>query len=283
MTERTFWRRLHARWAARRPPVVSVLRLDGVIGGGGRFQRGLNLDGLADEIDAAFAGARVRAVALAINSPGGAPVQAELIRQRLVSLSREKEVPIYAFCEDVAASGGYWLACAASKIYAQDASVVGSIGVISAGFGAPELLAKIGVERRVYAAGERKGMLDPFQAENPDDVAHLAELQRDIHDGFKTLVRDSRGERLQASEAELFNGAFWTGRRALALGLVDAIGDLRTEMRDEFGPKVRFRQSRRKRGLLARLGLGRSAAGAALGADLLDGIEARALWARFGR
>ena len=140
-------------------------------------------------------------------------------------------------------------------------------------------MAKIGVERRVYAAGERKGMLDPFQAENPDDVAHLAELQRDIHDGFKTLVRDSRGERLQASEAELFNGAFWTGRRAMALGLVDGIGDLRTVMRDEFGPKVRFRQSRRKRRLLARLGLGRSAAGAALGADLLDGIER----ARFGR
>ena len=153
MTERTFWRRLHARWAARRPPVVSVLRLDGVIGGGGRFQRGLNLDGLADEIDAAFAGARVRAVALAINSPGGAPVQAELIRQRLVSLSREKDVPIYAFCEDVAASGGYWLACAASKIYAQDASVVGSIGVISAGFGAPELL---GENRRRAARLRRR-------------------------------------------------------------------------------------------------------------------------------
>lgn len=280
-------KKLWERIDSKRPPIVSVIRLEGVIGAGGRFQRGLNLDAVASEIEAAFASKRVRAVALVINSPGGAPVQAELIRRRLTDLSAEKDIPLIAFCEDVAASGGYWLACAAPKIYALEASVIGSIGVISAGFGAPELLAKIGLERRIYAAGTQKSMLDPFQPEKADDVARLKALQEDIHDDFKKLVRDSRTDRLAAPEDELFNGAFWTGKKAQELGLIDDIGELRQVMRQQFGENVKFRTRRKRRGLMARLGMASdSAAGNWVGDWIeagFDALETRALWARFGR
>jgi len=174
-----------------------------------------------------------------VNSPGGFPVQSTLIAKRIRDLAQERQVPVLAFCEDVAASGGYWLACAADEIFAQESSVIGSIGVISSGFGFQEAIAKLGIERRLYTAGEKKSLLDPFQPEKPEDVKRLEALQSDIHASFMDLVRSRRGKRLKGDEKDVFSGAFWTGRRALELGLVDGIGDLRTVLRDRFGDKVR--------------------------------------------
>lgn len=268
------------------PPLVNVLRLSGVIGGIGRFRRGLNLASQAQLIDRAFKSPRLSAVALAINSPGGSPVQSALIGARIRALAAEKEVPVIAFAEDVAASGGYWLACAADEIFAHDSSIIGSIGVITAGFGFPELLSRIGVERRVYTAGERKAMLDPFRAEQPDDIKRLKSIQADIHDGFKDYVRARRGSRLKGDEAELFSGEFWTGRQALKLGLVDGLGDLRQVMRARFGERVRLRVIDGPRRL--RVPFGFNASGlrtpdlAASAQALVEAVEERALWSRYG-
>ncbi len=259
-----------------RAPTVAVLRLTGVIGGPDISRRGLNLAGLADSIERAFKLPHLRAVALAVNSPGGSPVQSALIAGRIRALADEKEIPVYAFCEDAAASGGYWLACAADEIYAEGASIIGSIGVISAGFGFPALLEKIGVERRVHTAGSRKAILDPFQPEDQNDVDQLKALQADIHEQFIDYVRARRGERLDAADEMLFSGEFWTGRRAKALGLIDGIGDLRGVMRDKFGEKVRLRVVGGQRGWLQRR------IGLHIVDALLDSLQSRALWGRFG-
>jgi signal peptide peptidase SppA len=268
------------------PPVVNVLRLAGVIGGLGRFRRGLNLASQAQLIERAFKTPRLGAVALAINSPGGSPVQSALIGDRIRALAEEKEVPVIAFAEDVVASGGYWLACAADEIYAHESSIVGSIGVISAGFGFPELLSRIGVERRIHTAGERKSMLDPFRAEVPEDVERLKSIQGDIHDGFKDYVRARRGDRLKGKETDLFSGEFWTGRQALELGLVDGLGELRQIMRARFGDKVRLRVIDGPRRLRLPLGFGAGAMGgpdlAASAHALVEAAEERALWSRYG-
>jgi signal peptide peptidase SppA len=261
-------------------PVVAVVRLAGVIGArAGTLQAGgITAAAFVQPLERAFAMKGAVAVALSINSPGGAPAQSSLIVKRIRSLAAEHKLPVFAFAEDVAASGGYMLACAADEIFADDTSVVGSIGVISAGFGFPELLKKIGVERRVYTAGESKGMLDPFQPEQPDAVEHLKELQRDVHDAFKELVRERRAGKLKASEDDLFNGAFWTGRRALTLGLIDGIGELTDVMKARFGEKVRFRPvGARESWLRRRLGIeSRIADG------FLTAIEDRLCWSRFG-
>lgn len=261
-------------------PVVAVVRLAGVIGArAGTLQAGgITAAAFVQPLERAFAMKGAVAVALSINSPGGAPAQSSLIVKRIRSLAAEHNLPVFAFAEDVAASGGYMLACAADEIFADDTSVVGSIGVISAGFGFPELLKKIGVERRVYTAGESKGMLDPFQPEQPDEVEHLKELQRDVHDAFKELVRERRAGKLKASEDDLFNGAFWTGRRALTLGLIDGIGELTDVMKARFGEKVRFRPvGARESWLRRRLGIeSRIADG------FLSAIEDRLWWSRFG-
>ena len=260
-------------------PLVNVLRLDGVIGrSAGPRRGGMTLSDMAESIERAFKGPQLSAVALAVNSPGGSPVQSALIATRIRALAEEKEVPVYAFCEDVAASGGYWLACAADEIYADSASIVGSIGVVFAGFGFPEMLAKIGVERRIHTAGEKKAILDPFKDEDEDDVEILKELQADIHEQFKAHVRERRGDKLQADEGVLFSGEFWTGNRAKGLGLVDEIGDLRAVMREKFGEKVRLKVVSRRRGWLERrLGMHNDWAD-----DLIGAVEARALWARYG-
>ncbi|MED5359211.1 MAG: S49 family peptidase [Pseudomonadota bacterium] len=261
-------------------PTVGVLRLTGVIGhlGPGR-RRGLSLSEQAGSIDRAFKLPRLKAVALAINSPGGSPVQAALIARRIRQLAEEKEIPIYAFCEDVAASGGYWLACAAEEIYADPASIVGSIGVISAGFGFVDLLEKVGVERRVHTSGDKKGMLDPFAAEKADDIERLRVIQEDIHEQFKDYVRDRRAAKLAANESVLFSGEFWTGRRGTELGLVDGLGDLRSVMREKFGEKVNLRLV----GVRKRFGLGRLLGGQAdLAGDAFAAVEERLHWGRFG-
>ncbi|MEE8279231.1 MAG: S49 family peptidase [Alphaproteobacteria bacterium] len=266
------------------PPVVAVLRLAGVIGGIGPIRRGLSLASQAQLIERAFKVPRLEAVALTINSPGGSPVQSALIAGRIRALAEEKNIPVVAFAEDVAASGGYWLACAADEIFAHESSIVGSIGVISAGFGFSALLERLGVERRVHTAGERKAMLDPFRSEDPKDVARLEAIQTDVHESFQDFVRQRRGERLTGEEADVFSGEFWTGRRALEMGLVDGLGDLRQVMRERYGEKVRLRliEGARPR-WRPRLSVEATVPDLAASATaLVDAVEERALWARYG-
>ena len=239
-----FWR--------RRKPVVPVVRLTGVITQSSRFgQRGLSLEAIEPQLKKAFSLKRAKAVALIINSPGGSPVQSSLIGQRIRDLAGLADVPVLAFCEDVAASGGYWLAAAADEIIASPSSVIGSIGVISAGFGFDKLIAKIGVERRVYTAGEAKMMLDPFQPEREIEVARLKALQADIHQQFISYVKARRGSRLIGAHEELFSGAFWTGQRALELGLVDSIGECRQTILQRFGEDTELMFIEPKRKFLA--------------------------------
>jgi signal peptide peptidase SppA len=276
--------RLHVPGAGPPPPVVGVLRLSGVIGPSGPARRGLTLTSLASAIERAFRLPRLKAVVLAINSPGGSAVQSGLIQRRIRSLAEEHELPVIAFAEDVAASGGYWLACAADEIFADESSIVGSIGVIHAGFGFPDLLRRIGVERRVHAAGERKAMLDPFGPEDADDVQRLEAIQRDVHDAFKALVRARRGKRLKAAEETLFSGEFWSGRQALQMGLIDGIGDLRTVMRERFGDRVQLRLVNPERGWLARRMRQQPAPAGPSDwmAEALAFIDERLIWSRYG-
>ncbi len=239
-----FWR--------RRKSVVPVVRLTGVITQSSRFgQRGLSLEAIEPQLKKAFSLKRAKAVALIINSPGGSPVQSSLIGQRIRDLAGLADVPVLAFCEVVAASGGYWLAAAADEIIASPSSVIGSIGVISEGFGFDKLIAKIGVERRVYTAGEAKMMLDPFQPEREIEVARLKALQSDIHQQFISYVKARRGSRLNGAHEELFSGAFWTGQRALELGLVDSIGECRQTILQRFGEDTELMFIEPKRKFLA--------------------------------
>ncbi|MFQ5774216.1 MAG: S49 family peptidase [Kiloniellaceae bacterium] len=276
------------------PPIVAVVRLVGVIGAVGPWRGGLTLAGLDPAIERAFKLRRLQAVALAINSPGGSPTQSDLIARRIRDLAQEKGVPVLAFCEDVAASGGYWLACAADEIYARETSVVGSIGVIAAGFGFPELLQRIGVERRVYTAGDKKAMLDPFQAEKRGDVDRLKVLQKDVHESFMATVRERRGARLKGGEKTLFSGEFWSGKRAVELGLVDGVGEMRQILRARYGDRVVLRRVdagrpwwRRRIGMAAEDAAGtwpvlRRPDPRDWFAGLIAAVEERALWSRFG-
>jgi serine protease SohB len=273
-----------------RTPTVPVVRLTGVIGAATPLRQGLMLGNLAPTLERAFSMAE-EAIAIEVNSPGGSPVQSRLIFQRIRDLAREKNVRVYMFAEDVAASGGYMLLCAGDEIYADASSVLGSIGVIYAGFGFTDLIQKIGVERRVHTAGERKMMLDSFQPERADDVARLKAIQASIHEDFANLVRDRRGKKIEPFEAQLFTGEFWSGRQALELGLIDGIMDVRTKMRELFGDKVRLRLVSGERGLFRRRSQGVSSlldaslagrAAMSIADDAISAIEARAIWARFG-
>jgi len=266
-------------------PVVSVVRLAGVIGVSSPLRPGLMLASVARQLERAFAMRKARAVALLINSPGGSPVQSHLIYLRIRSLAAEKKLPVIAFAEDVAASGGYMLACAADEIICDSSSIVGSIGVLGGTFGFPRLLEKLGVERRIYTSGERKAMLDPFLPEKPDEVERLKLIQREIHDDFIALVKERRGARLTGPETDLFSGEYWTGRTAVELGLADAVGELRSVLRERFGDKVITPVIAPERSLLGRLrpGVGLEGGGRHGFADeLISALEARALWARYG-
>jgi signal peptide peptidase SppA len=265
----------------RRGPVVPVVRLSGIIASSGLLgNRGLSIELVAPLLKRAFDMRGVEAVALTINSPGGSPVQSALIAQRIRLLADEKGVKVIAFVEDVAASGGYWLACAADEIIVDASSIVGSIGVISASFGFQDLIARIGVERRVHTSGERKSMLDPFRPENAEDVERLKRLQAEIHDGFKDWVRQRRAGRLKADEATLFNGEFWTGRRGQELGLADGLGELRVTLQARYGAKVHLPMIAPRRRLLWRIGLGAAVDG--IGPTTLAALEERLYWQRFG-
>lgn len=256
----------------KKSPTVAVVRLTGMIATGTRGQ--LNDAAMAPAIERAFRKGKPAAVALVINSPGGSPVQSSLIAARIRRLAAEKEVPVYAFVEDVAASGGYWLATAADEIYADESSILGSIGVISAGFGLTGLIEKIGVERRVHTAGKSKSMMDPFQPEKPEDVKRLKALQEDIHTAFKTQVETRREGKLPEGE-DLFTGDIWLGRTAIEKGLADGIGHLVPTMKEKYGDKVRFRVYGPRRGLLGRFGM-------RMISDTMLTIEERAEYARFG-
>lgn len=256
----------------KRGPLVAVIRLNGTIGTGARMQ--INDEALAPAIEKAFKRGKPAAVALAINSPGGSPVQSSLIAARIRRLAAEKSVPVHAFVEDVAASGGYWLATAADDIWVDPSSVVGSIGVISAGFGAPVLLARQGVERRVHAAGRSKSMLDPFLPEKEEDVARLKRLLDEMHETFIAQVKARRGDRL-AEGQELFTGEFWLGGRAVELGLVDGVAHLVPKLKELYGDKVRLATYGRRRGLFQRFGM-------ELVQDGVAAIEERAAYARYG-
>lgn len=267
----------------RRGPTVPVVRLSGVIAAGGLLgQRGLSIESVAPLLAKAFKMRGAKAVALSINSPGGSPVQSALIAQRIRLLATENKLPVIAFVEDVAASGGYWLACAADEIIADGASIVGSIGVVSAGFGFQELIARHGIERRVHTSGENKSMLDPFQPEKREDVERLKRLQSEIHDGFKAWVRERRGTRLKGEDNFLFTGEFWTARRGLELGLVDSLGELRATLQQRYGAKVHLPVIAARRGLLSRFRLGSHAGFDTIGPSTLAAIEERAHWQRFG-
>ncbi len=265
------------------PPLVGVMRLDGVIGrSAGPGRQGLSLDSHERAIAKLFDNSQLKAVALIINSPGGSPVQSALIARRIRDLADEKDLPVIAFCEDVAASGGYWLACAADEIFADENSIVGSIGVISAGFGFVDLIERIGIERRVYATGPRKGMLDPFQDEKTEDIDRLRELHEDIFENFKNHVRRCRGDRPLAADETLFTGDIWTGRQAVEVGLIDGLAEMRSEMRKRYGDKVKFQRADVRRGLLGRL---RGGMGGRAGVDpdaLIGALDDWAQWKRFG-
>ena len=267
-----------------RPPVVAAVRFDGVIAS--RQWRGaISLASHAAALDRAFATKRLAAVAIVVNSPGGSPVQSSLLYRRIRALADEKHVPVFAFAEDVAASGGYWLALAGDEVYAEEASLLGSIGVVSSGFGFTRLIDRLGIDRRLHTAGDNKSLLDPFLPEQERDVERLSALQEDIHAAFKDHVRRRRAGKIDAADETLFSGEVMTGRMALSKGLIDGLGDLRSVMRARFGERVKLvpiASERRRRWFLPRPRRGVEAAGLGFAADLVDWLEARLLWARFG-
>lgn len=271
-----------ARFRKRRP-VVPVVRLQGAIGLGTPLRPALTAHGVSAMLDKAFSTKGAVEVAIVVNSPGGVPVQAHLIHKRIRALAEEKGLGVTCFVEDAAASGGYMIACAGDTIIADPASIVGSIGVVSAGFGFERMIEKIGIERRVYTAGTRKTLLDPFLPENPADIDRLKDIQRDVHAMFIHLVRQRRGERLTGEDEHLFSGEFWTGARGLELGLVDGIGELHGTLRARHGDEVQLRPIGSARNPFWRRIIGGPSAGLqGIGEDIILAAETRAMWARLG-
>ena len=274
----------------KKVPQVAVIKLTGVIAASSSLRKGLNLQGIETHLYDAFSNKRTTAVALVLNSPGGSPVQSDLIQKRVRDLGQEFKKPIYVFCEDVAASGGYWIALAGDEIYANASSIIGSIGVVSAGFGFKEAIGKLGIERRIYSTGPNKGMLDPFEDEDPKHVQRLKNLQEEIFTLFREWVLSQRGSKLKGAHEELFSGAFWTGVKAKELGLIDGLGELREIMQDRFGEDVLFKNYAPKTGILSKLGLGSESVSGiskdftinSMLPDAMEWIEQRATWGRFG-
>lgn len=280
-------------WPFSSSPKVPVLRLSGPIGMSSGFRPGLSLATTAGPIERAFTASKTPAVAIVVNSPGGSPVQSNLIFKRIRQLAQENEKKVYVFCEDAAASGGYFLAAAGDEIYADESSIIGSIGVIAATFGFVEAIDKLGIERRVYTAGENKSILDPFKPAREEDIARLKAIQLDIHEAFKNVVKSRRGDKLNDIDGDLFSGAFWSAAKAQERGLIDGISDVRTKMREIYGDKVTLKLIKlQSGGLLARLrrplmqssdieaaadGFRRDFA-----EDLVSAVERRMLWQRYG-
>ena len=285
-----FLKRLVPKRFRKEGVVVPVVRLHGAImAGGSQFRPALNLSAVASALEKAFSYKEAPAVAISVNSPGGSPVQSRLIFQRIRDLAAEKNKHVLVFVEDVAASGGYMIALAGDEIFADPTSIVGSIGVVSGGFGFPEMLKKIGVERRVYTAGTNKAILDPFQPERENEIEYLKSLQLEIHEVFIDMVKARRGTRLK-DDPDLFSGLFWTGTRGRALGLVDGLSDMRSELKRRYGPTTRLELVSAPKGLFGRKspgigGLSGDMAeriGSAGVAAVAGQAEEKALWGRFG-
>jgi len=269
----------------RSGPIVPVVRLSGVIGISTPLKPGLTLANVARLLDRAFKFRRARAVALVVNSPGGSAVQSHLIHERIRQLAAENKLPVIAFVEDVGASGGYMIACAADEIVCDPSSILGSIGVVGATFGFEKALKKLGIERRVYTAGKNKAMLDPFLPENPEDVKRLKAIQQDIHAKFIALVKARRGKKLKGPESALFSGEYWSGSKAVELGLADRLGDIRAVLRERFGAKV-VTPMIAERGWFSRkipgVGAQFESLPPGLADEIISALEARAIWARYG-
>jgi len=269
----------------RSGPIVPVVRLSGVIGISTPLKPGLTLANVARLLDRAFKFRRARAVALVVNSPGGSAVQSHLIHERIRQLAAENKLPVIAFVEDVGASGGYLIACAADEIVCDPSSILGSIGVVGATFGFEKALKKLGIERRVYTAGKNKAMLDPFLPENPEDVKRLKAIQQDIHAKFIALVKARRGKKLKGPESALFSGEYWSGSKAVELGLADRLGDIRAVLRERFGAKV-VTPMIAERGWFSRkipgVGAQFESLPPGLADEIISALEARAIWARYG-
>ena len=289
-SKRQGWRSYLPASRVQRGPLIPVLRFSGAIGMITPLRPGLSLSTGASAIEKAFSMRGAKAVAIQINSPGGSAVQSMLIYKRVRALAAEKNLKVYVFAEDVAASGGYLLALAGDEIYADPSSIIGSIGVITATFGLNRLIEKIGVERRVYTAGKSKDTLDVFLPEKPDDVERIKAIQEDVHRSFIDLVKTRRGTKIEKAADMLFTGEFWTGQKALELGLVDGLSDLRGKMREIYGDEVRLKLVmpstswlRRRRSVFAEgRALDFNFLPGGFAADLISAIEARALWSRFG-
>ena len=287
----TFLARLVPARYRKSKPVIPVVRLRGIIeASGSPLQPVLSLAAVSPALERAFSVKQAPAVAISINSPGGSPVQSRLIFKRIRDLAAEKEKPVLMFTEDVAASGGYMIAAAGDEIIADPSSIIGSIGVISAGFGFVDAIKKLGIERRIYTAGQNKSTLDPFEPEKEEEIERLKALQLEVHQVFIDLVKERRGDRL-ADDPDLFTGRFWAGQSAKELGLVDHIGDMRAFIKDRFGDKAQLRLVTMPRGLFGRrrqpgvsqLGaFDASALTASAAAGLLSALEERALWNRYG-
>lgn len=264
--------------------VIPVVKLNGVIAA---TRRGVSLENVGQALEKAFAKSSTKAVVLAINSPGGSPVQSALIHDRIRQLAAKNDIEVLVFCEDVAASGGYWLATAGDEIYANASSIVGSIGVVASGFGFVKAIDKLGIERRVYTAGKNKSILDPFKPEKKADIDRLKSLHLEIHQGFIDQVKSRRGAKLQ-DDTEMFTGAFWTGSKAKELGLIDGIGNMHDVLVEKFGPDVELKVFERGGGLLSKLGLSSQldlknlSLTEGLGQEVIDSLETRALWQRYG-
>ncbi|MGO4437609.1 S49 family peptidase [Rhizobium sp. RAF56] len=279
-------KKLMPKWLRKKGIVIPVVRMSGVImAGGSAFRPALNLSGVSQALEKAFAMKDAPAVVIAINSPGGSPVQSRMIYSRIRELAREKQKKVLVFVEDVAASGGYMIALAGDEIIADATSIVGSIGVVSGGFGFPELLKKLGVERRVYTAGDNKVILDPFQPEKEKDIEYLKGLQLEIHQVFIDMVRERRAAKLRADDGTVFSGLFWSGTRGLALGLIDGLGDMRQELKKRYGAKTKLELITTPRSLLGRKAPGivsLDGIGAELVSGLAEAAEEKALWSRYG-
>tara|TARA_B100001123_G_scaffold446438_1_gene600943 strand:- start:1607 stop:2431 length:825 start_codon:yes stop_codon:yes gene_type:complete len=262
---------------------IPTLRLTGVIGQAGTLKSGLSLNSLDKLIEKLFSEKKSPVVALIINSPGGSPTQSSLIAEKIIAKSKQKKKKVIAFVEDVAASGGYWLACAADEIFIDQNSIVGSIGVISPGFGFVELIKKIGIERRVYTSGKSKSFLDPFKLEKKEDIKRLKDIQEQIHENFISHVKKRRGSRLNKNKIkEIFSGLFWVGQKAIDLGLADGIGSIQTVIRNRFGENAKIKIIEQKRSFIQRK-LSTSFSTSLINTDrLIEKIEEKSLWSRYG-
>ena len=265
--------------------IIGIIKLSGIISSESRLgsKSGLNLNDTSDSLTKAFTTKNIRAVILLINSPGGSPVQSALIANRIRELSKENNIPVYSFIEDLAASGGYWLSCAADKIYAMESSIIGSIGVITSGFGAVEAIKKVGIERRVYSQGKNKGLLDPFLPEKKEDIQQIITIQKDLHNQFISWVKKRRGKRLKGTDEELFNAGIWSGLKSKELGLIDGIGDYYTIMKNIFGDNIKYKDFTKKTSWLKQRFLTRNNShNINLVNDVINLIEEKIIWSKFG-